>query len=203
MEGAIFMSDPNDILRVLAAKAGGSQALSALEQALSSAEGRRAVSALSASHEAMLRRAAENAAAGGALPPRPRAPASPTRCAAAWEENAVDNDALSGLLNDPDALRRAMDSVSSLLGTPSDAPSPPPDDAETRLLPVLSGIMQGGRAAVNPDKRALMTALRPVIAQDVALQFDRALRLVGMAGMARAALSELEHRTGKGGDSAV
>ena len=43
------MSDPNDILRVLAAKAGGSQALSALEQALSSAEGRRAVSALSAS----------------------------------------------------------------------------------------------------------------------------------------------------------
>ena len=34
------MSDPNDILRVLAAKAGGSQALSALEQALSSAEGR-------------------------------------------------------------------------------------------------------------------------------------------------------------------
>ena len=37
------MSDPNDILRVLAAKAGGSQALSALEQALSSAEGRRAV----------------------------------------------------------------------------------------------------------------------------------------------------------------
>ena len=51
------MSDPNDILRVLAAKAGGSQALS-------SAEGRRAVSALSASHEAMLRRAAENAAAG-------------------------------------------------------------------------------------------------------------------------------------------
>lgn len=115
----------------------------------------------------------------------------------------MDNDALSGLLNDPDALRRAMDSVSSLLGTPSDTPSPPPDDAETRLLPVLSGIMQGGRAAVNPDKRALMTALRPFIAQDVALQFDRALRLVGMAGMARAALSELEHRTGKGGDSAV
>lgn len=115
----------------------------------------------------------------------------------------MDNDALSGLLNDPDALRRAMDSVSSLLGTPSDAPSPPPDDAETRLLPVLSGIMQGGHAAVNPDKRALMTALRPFVAQDVALQFDRALRLVGMAGMARAALSELEHRTGKGGDSAV
>ena len=51
----------------------------------------------------------------------------------------MDNDALSGLLNDPDALRRAMDSVSSLLGTPSDAPSPPPDEAETRLLTVLSG----------------------------------------------------------------
>ena len=191
------MSDPNDILRVLAAKAGGSQALSALEQALSSAEGAAPPKTQPPATSP------PPVPSRGALPPRPRAPASPTRCAAAWEENAVDNDALSGLLNDPDALRRAMDSVSSLLGTPSDAPSPPPDDAETRLLPVLSGIMQGGRAAVNPDKRALMTALRPFIAQDVALQFDRALRLVGMAGMARAALSELEHRTGKGGDSAV
>lgn len=114
----------------------------------------------------------------------------------------MDNDALSSLLSDPEALKNAMNSVSSLLGTQADAPSPPSDDMETQLLPVLSGIMQGGRAAVDPDKRALLTALRPFIAQDVALQFDRALRLVGMAGMARAALRQLEHRT-KGGENAV
>lgn len=58
------MSDPNDILRTLAASAGGKQALSALEKALASADGRRAVTALSASHEALLRRAAEDAAGG-------------------------------------------------------------------------------------------------------------------------------------------
>ena len=40
MEGAIFMSDTNDILRKLAAQAGGEAALSALERALSSADGR-------------------------------------------------------------------------------------------------------------------------------------------------------------------
>ncbi|MFQ9125746.1 MAG: hypothetical protein ACLR4Z_01640 [Butyricicoccaceae bacterium] len=56
------MSDTNDILRKLAAQAGGEAALSALERALSSADGRRAVSSLSASHEALLRAAADRAA---------------------------------------------------------------------------------------------------------------------------------------------
>ena len=55
------MSDTNDILRKLAAQAGGEAALSALERALSSADGRRAVSSLSASHEALLRAAAAKA----------------------------------------------------------------------------------------------------------------------------------------------
>lgn len=58
------MSDTNDILRKLAAQAGGEAALSALERALSSADGRRAVSSLSASHEALLRAAADRAASG-------------------------------------------------------------------------------------------------------------------------------------------
>ncbi len=56
------MSDTNDILRNLAAQAGGEAALSALERALSSADGRRAVSSLSSSHEALLRAAADRAA---------------------------------------------------------------------------------------------------------------------------------------------
>ena len=54
------MSDTNDILRKLAAQAGGEAALSALERA----DGRRAVSSLSASHEALLRAAADRAASG-------------------------------------------------------------------------------------------------------------------------------------------
>ena len=119
----------------------------------------------------------------------------------------MDNDALSGLLNDPEALQNAMRSVSSLLGAsdaggaPAAAPSPP-NDPEAQFLPVITGIMQGGRAAVRPEKRALLSALRPFVAEDVASQFDRALRLVAMAGMARAALGQLEQRT-EGGERSV
>lgn len=209
------MSDTNDILRKLAAQAGGEAALSALERALSSADGRRAVSSLSASHEALLRAAADRAASGdlslpvrshAASPPPRRAQSSPTPCAAAWEGRAVDNDALSGLLNDPEALQNALRSVSSLLGASDAGGAPdavsPADDPEAQLLPVITGIMQSGRAAVRPEKRALLSALRPFVAEDVASQFDRALRLAGMAGMARAALGQLEHRA-EGGEHSV
>lgn len=118
----------------------------------------------------------------------------------------MDNDALSGLLNDPEALQNALRSVSSLLGA-SDADGAldavsPADDPEAQLLPVITGIMQSGRAAVRPEKRALLSALRPFVAEDVASQFDRALRLAGMAGMARAALGQLEHRA-EGGEHSV
>lgn len=103
----------------------------------------------------------------------------------------MDNDALSGLLNDPEALQNALRSVSSLLGASDAGGAPdavsPADDPEAQLLPVITGIMQSGRAAVRPEKRALLSALRPFVAEDVASQFDRALRLAGMAGMALAA----------------
>ena len=121
----------------------------------------------------------------------------------------MDNDALSGLLNDPEALQNAMRSVSSLLGASNAGGAPavssPSDDPEAQFLPVITGIMQGGRAAVRPEKRVLLSALRPFVAEDVASQFDRALRLVGMAGMARAALGQLEQRTERteGGERSV
>ena len=83
------MSDTNDILRKLAAQAGGEAALSALERALSSADGRRAVSSLSASHEALLRAAADRAASGDLSTARALA-----RSLAATPEGAKLADAL-------------------------------------------------------------------------------------------------------------
>ncbi len=127
------MSDTNDILRKLAAQAGGEAALSALERALSSADGRRAVSSLSrrtrrccAPPPTVLLPGDLSAARALArsLAATRRAQSSPTPCAAAWEGRAVDNDALSGLLNDPEALQNALRSVSSLLGA-SDAGGAP------------------------------------------------------------------------------
>ena len=77
------------ILRKLAAQAGGEAALSALERALSSADGRRAVSSLSASHEALLRAAADRAASGDLSAARALA-----RSLAATPEGAKLADAL-------------------------------------------------------------------------------------------------------------
>ena len=48
----------------------------------------------------------------------------------------MDNDALSGLLNDPEALQNALRSVSSLLGA-SDADGAPETPPLSPLLPSL------------------------------------------------------------------
>ena len=47
--------------------------------------------------------------------------------------------------------------------------------------------------AVRQEKRALLGALKPFVTDEVAGQFDHALRLVSMARMARAAMGELGH----------
>ena len=65
----------------------------------------------------------------------------------------MDNDAFSGLLNDPEALQNALRSVSSLLGASDVGGAPdavsPSDDPEAQLLPVITGIMQSGRAELE------------------------------------------------------
>lgn len=112
----------------------------------------------------------------------------------------MDNDALSGLLNDPEALQNALRSVSSLLGASDAGGAPdavsPADDPEAQLLPVITGIMQSGRAAVRPEKRALLSALRPFVAEDVASQFDRGAppRRHGRHGTRRAGTARAPRR---------
>ena len=76
----------------------------------------------------------------------------------------MDNDALSALLSDPEALQNAMKTVSGLFGgtpetEPSSSPAPaddPTGDMMARALPVISSVLQSGQAAVNPEKRALL-----------------------------------------------
>ncbi len=111
----------------------------------------------------------------------------------------MDNDAISALLSDPEALQNAMKTVSGLFGgaPEADAPSSPaPADDPTgdmmaRALPVISSVLQSGQAAVDPNKRALLRALRPFVTDEVSGQFDRAIRLVSMAGMARSVFGQL------------
>lgn len=108
----------------------------------------------------------------------------------------MDNDMLSSLLNDPEALQNAMKTVSGMLGGAEQAPPPandydPTADMMQRALPVIGAIVQSGQGAVRQEKRALLGALKPFVTEEVAGQFDHALRLVSMARMARAAMGQL------------
>ena len=110
----------------------------------------------------------------------------------------MDQEMLSSLLNDPEALQNAVQTVSGLLGGGTDAAVPqsgadydPTADWVGRALPVLGTIVQSGQSAVPHEKRALLGALKPFVTDEVAGQFDHAMRLVSMARMARAALGQL------------
>ena len=103
---------------------------------------------------------------------------------------------LSSLLSDPEALQNAMKTVSGMLGgAKQSAPSSVNDYDPTaewmeRALPVFGAIVQSGQGAVKQEKRALLGALKPFVTDEVAGQFDHAMRLVSMARMARAALGQ-------------
>ena len=109
----------------------------------------------------------------------------------------MDNDMLSSLLNDPEALQNAMQAVSGMLGSTAAPASPPAGDYDPtadmmqHALPVISAIVKSGQGAVRQEKRALLGALKPFVTDEVAGQFDHALRLVSMARMARAAMGQL------------
>ena len=72
----------------------------------------------------------------------------------------MENDMLSSLLSDPEALQNAMKTVSDLLGgQPSAQTEPqntydPASEMMQKALPVIGAIAQSGQNAVKPEKRA-------------------------------------------------
>ncbi len=118
----------------------------------------------------------------------------------------MDNDMLSSLLNDPDALQNAMKTVSDMLGTPQQSGTAggnnydPSAELMERALPMITSIIQSGQEAVNQDKRALLNAVKPFVSSEVAGQFDHAMRLVSLARIARTVIGELNHRDANDAD---
>ena len=119
----------------------------------------------------------------------------------------MDNDMLSSLLNDPDALQSAMKTVSDMLGSPQQpagAPASkdydPSAELMERALPVISTILQSGQGAVKPEKRVLLNAVKPFVTDEVAGQFDHAMRLVSIARIARTVLGQLGQSGGTSSD---
>lgn len=115
----------------------------------------------------------------------------------------LDTSMLSSLLSDPDALKNAISAISGILGsTPASAPAAPPSAPASpdpsielleKALPALSTVVQNGKSAVSSEKRTLLNALKPFVAEHIAGQFDHAVRLVSMARMAQSALGQLVH----------
>ena len=106
----------------------------------------------------------------------------------------MDNDMLSSLLSDPEALQNAVQAVSGMLGGGEQPASPPANDYDPTadmMQRALPAIVQSGQGAVRQEKRALLSALKPFVTDEVAGQFDHAMRLVSMARMARAAMGQL------------
>ena len=58
-----------------------------------------------------------------------------------------------------------------------------------RAMPLLSRIAQGGQNAVDPQKRALLNAIKPFISETAAQQIDHGMRLVSLARMATALMN--------------
>lgn len=129
----------------------------------------------------------------------------------------AESDMLSALLNDPHALEQALSTASALLGgsdppampsmsEPSGMPSASPSasandaydpsaDLVRRAMPVLGRIAQRGQAAVTPQKRALLNAVKPFVGAPIRSQIDRGMRLVSLAYMATAVLGSPDEDT--------
>ena len=129
----------------------------------------------------------------------------------------AESDMLSALLNDPHALEQALSAASALLGgsdppampsmsEPSGMPSASPSasaidaydpsaDLMRRAMPVLGRIAQRSQAAVTPQKRALLNAVKPFVGAPIRSQIDRGMRLVSLAYMATAVLGSPDEDT--------
>ncbi len=116
----------------------------------------------------------------------------------------MDTNGLSALLNDPKALEQALSAVGSLLGGDGTQQGPlppvppiqqqsidydPSADLMQRAMPLLGRIAQQGQNAVDPQKRALLNAMKPFVGTTIAQQIDHGMRLVSLARMATAVMN--------------
>ena len=103
---------------------------------------------------------------------------------------------LNAILGNPDAMGQIMALARSLNGggdSPAEQSTPPPEPGES---PPPSPASQMG----TPDLSALLRALRPFVREERRAGLDRALQIVGVTRIIRAAL---ETMGGKGEEGRV
>ena len=88
----------------------------------------------------------------------------------------MENDMLSSLLSDPEALQNAMKTVSDLPGGQPSAPTEPQNaydpasEMMQKALPVIGAIAQSGQNAVKTENAQLPGALGLLVAEEVSGQ---------------------------------
>ena len=117
------------------------------------------------------------------------------------------NEMLQSILNDPEKLQSAIAMASSLFGgdgaAPQPAPAPPPvsvpqstpsydPSAElmVKALPVIQQVMQSSQQAITPEKKALLSAVKPFLSETAAQQIDHGMRLVMLAHIATSVMGQ-------------
>ena len=113
------------------------------------------------------------------------------------------NELLTALLRDPETLQSAIAMASSLLGgsvdppTPQAPPAPQPAPAYDpgaellqKAMPLLTQVMQTGREAITPEKKALLQAVKPFLSEAAGQQIDHGMRLVMLAHIASSVLGQ-------------
>lgn len=130
---------------------------------------------------------------------------------------ADSNNALSDLLSDPEKMSEIISLASAFLGgseqSSSDAPlqanaqEVPPASTDaglpeafspeaigaslmTKALPIIQNISKVSKSSANGDRIALLNAIRPFVASGVAEQMTRAIKMLSVAQMAKAAMNE-------------
>lgn len=103
-------------------------------------------------------------------------------------------DRLNGLLSDPEQMGRLAQLAKTIMGGGGADDAPPAQDAsapdiDPGMLSRIGGLMKGLNGE-RDDKKALLEAMKPYLAEKRRQKMDRALKIAKMAKLANMALKE-------------
>ena len=109
----------------------------------------------------------------------------------------MNTDAISAILNDPEAMKK-ITAIASELSAPAKSAAPaaesrsdPSAELLQRAVPLLSSIAQSGQHAADPDRLRLLAAIKPFVSSATASELDHAARMLSVAHMARTAAVQI------------
>ncbi len=95
---------------------------------------------------------------------------------------------LQSVLGNPEAMEKIMAMAQSLGASNSAPPPPPPQEQSSFEMPDIETLQKmaslAGQTSIDPNQRALLSALRPYIGAHRLQRLERAMQAAKMAGLA-------------------